>query len=121
MPPRKSSPGCDLEKTRKRYLANPLWPLEELRDLRDPPFVADPVFTRFDLHTLGRDDCRGASLSSSKAPRSHLPKRGRLVKAEFPIPPLVTGLPWRFAKGMQCPVLPDPDFAPFDLCYIPRN
>jgi hypothetical protein len=48
MPPKKSSaPGRDL-KTRKRYVANPLWPLEELRDLGDPPFVADPEFTRFD-------------------------------------------------------------------------
>jgi hypothetical protein len=122
MTPRKSSaPGCNLEKTRKRYVANPLWPLEELRDLRDAPFVADPVFAQFDLNALGGDDCRGASSSSSKAPRCHLSKRGRLVKAEFPIPALVAGLPWRFAKGMQRPVLPDPDFASFDLCYIPRR
>ena len=121
MPPKKS-PGsrCDL-KTRKRYLANPLWPLEELRDLGDPPFVADPEFTRFDLNALGGDDCRGASLASSKAPRCHLSKRGKLFKARFPIPPLVAGLPWRFAKDMHCPVLPDPAFAPFDLCYIPRR
>ena len=119
MPPRKSPPGCDLEKTRKRYLANPLWPLEELRDLGDPPFVADPEFTRFDFNALGRDDFPRVSLSPSKTTLFHLSEPGELFKAEFPIPPLVTGLPWRFAKGMQCPVLPDPDFAPFDLCYIP--
>jgi hypothetical protein len=120
MPPRKSSiRGCDL-KTRKRYVANPLWPLEELRDLGDPPFVADPEFTRFDLSALGGDDCPCASLSSSKATRCHLSKREKLFKAEFPIPPLVAGLPWRFIQGMQCPVLPDPDFAPFDLCFIER-
>jgi hypothetical protein len=119
MPPKKSSgPGYDL-KTRKRYVANPLWPLEELRDLSDPPFVADPAFTQFDLNALGGDDCRSASLSSSKATRCHLSKRGKVLKAEFQIPPLVAGLPWRFAKDMQCPVLPDPDFAPLDLCYIP--
>jgi hypothetical protein len=121
MPPKKSSaPGCAL-KARKRYIANPLWPLEELRDLGDPPFVADPEFTRFDLSPLGGDGRGYASLSSSKATRCHLPKRGKLFKAGFPIPPLVAGLPWRFAKDMQCPVLPDPDFAPFDLCFIERG
>jgi len=121
MPPRKSSiRGYDL-KTRNLNVAYPFWPLDELRDLGNPPFVADPEFTRFDLNALGRDDCRCASLSSSKATRCHMPKRGKLFKAEFPIPPLVAGLPWRFAKGMQCPVLPDPDFASFDLCYIPRR
>ena len=35
---------------RRRYLANPLWPLEELHDLRNPPFVADPEFTPFDIY-----------------------------------------------------------------------
>ena len=35
---------------RRRYLpSNPLWPLEELCDLRNPPFVADPEFTPFDV------------------------------------------------------------------------
>jgi hypothetical protein len=121
MPSKKSyAPGCDL-KTRKRYVANPLWPLQELRDLGAPPFVADPAFTRFDLNALGGADCRGASLPSSKATPCHLSKRGKLLKARFPIPPLVAGLPWRFAKDMHCPVLPDPAFAPFDLCYIPRR
>jgi hypothetical protein len=120
MPPRKSSvPGSDL-KTRKRYVANPLWPLEELRDLGDPAFVADPEFTRFDLNALGGNDCRCPAWSSGKATRCHLSKRGKPFMALFPIPPLVAGLPWRFAKDMRCPVLPDPDFAPFDLCFIER-
>jgi hypothetical protein len=36
------------------YLAgNPLWPLEELYDLRNPPFIGDPEFTPFDIHVLG--------------------------------------------------------------------
>jgi hypothetical protein len=120
MPPRKSSvPGSDL-KTRNLNVAYPFWPLDELRDLGDPPFVADPEFTRFDLNALGGNDYRCASLSSSQATRFHLPERGNPFMALFPIPPLVAGLPWRFAKDIQCPVLPDPDFAPFDLCFIER-
>ena len=34
---------------------NPLWPLEELHDLRNPRFVADPEFTPFDIDALGCD------------------------------------------------------------------
>ena len=120
MPPRESSASACNLKTRKRYLANPLWPLEELRDLGDPPFVADPEFTRFDFNALGRDDFPRVSLSPSKTTRFHLSEPGELFKAEFPIPPLVAGLPWRFAKEMPSPVLPDPDFAPFDLWFIER-
>jgi len=41
---------------RGRYLVgNPLWPLEALRELRNPPFVADAEFTPFDIDALGCD------------------------------------------------------------------
>jgi hypothetical protein len=39
---------------------NPLWPLEELRNLRNPPFVADPEFTPFAIDALGRE-AKGSS------------------------------------------------------------
>jgi hypothetical protein len=39
---------------------NPLWPLEELRNLRNPPFVADPEFAPVVIGALGF----GADLSA---------------------------------------------------------
>jgi hypothetical protein len=113
MPPQKSSaPGCDL-KTRKRYVANPLWPLEELRDLSDPPFVADPEFTRFDIDALRSQERRVSAPTLAR-------RSGQLrsYAREFPIPPLVSGLPWRCAQPIRLPVVPDTEFAPLKLSYI---
>ena len=88
---------------RRRYLAaNPLWTLEELRNLRIPPFVADPEFTPFEIDALGCD------------PQS-VPA---LLSREFPIPPLVGGLPWRYAENIKRPVVPEAEFAPLDLSCI---
>jgi hypothetical protein len=105
MRPKKSStPGRDL-KTRGIHPANPLWPLAELGDLGKPRLIADPEFTSFDLTVLDRRN-------------RWTPAKGPAPKAEFPIPRLVSGLPWRFAKDATTPVVPDPDFAPFQLGYI---
>jgi hypothetical protein len=113
MPPQKSSaPGCDL-KTRKRYVANHLWPLEELRDLGDPPFVADPEFTRFDIDALRSQDRRISAPTLARR-SGHLGSYTR----EFPIPPLVSGLPWRCAQPITLAVVPDAEFAPLKLSYI---
>jgi len=101
--------------------ANPLWPLEELHDFRNPTFVADTEFTRFDLDALVGDGSQRASLLSTKATHYHLSDRGKRFKATFAIPSLVAGLPWRFSKDIRCPVLPDPIFAPFDFRYIDRR
>jgi hypothetical protein len=86
-----------------RCLANPLWPLEELRDLRNRPFVADPEFTPVDIDALRPHD-RSVFASPSKT--------------QFPIPRLVSGLPWRFAENILSPIVPDVEFAPLDLSYI---
>jgi hypothetical protein len=113
MPPRKSSAsGCDL-KTRKRYAANPLWPLEELRDLCDPPFVADPEFTRFDIDALGSQDRRVSAPTLGRGSGQL-----RSFTTKFPIPPLVLGLPWRFAQHIATPVVPDAEFAPLKLSLL---
>src|SRR5258708_30311068 len=88
-----------------RCLANPLWPLEELRDLRNRPFVADPEFTPFDIGALRRHD--GSVFASPS-------------KTQFPIPRLVSGLPSRFPGRTSSPILPDGQFAPSDLSSI-RN
>jgi hypothetical protein len=94
------------------YSGNPLWPLAELRDLHDPCFLPDPEFIGFDLNALSAIDCKHPP--SKEAYRSSL-ERGRFFHAEFPIPRLVTGLPWRFAKDITTPVVPDPAFVPFEL------
>ena len=104
---------------RPRYLANPLWPLEELRDLRDPLFAADPEFTPFDIEALGRDSQTsdvflvhaGQLLSPVKSPLYQFER-------EFPIPKLVTGLPWRYAQHITPPVVPEGEFLPLDLSFI---
>jgi hypothetical protein len=94
----------------RRYLAaNPLWTLEELRNLRNPPFVADREFTPFEIDALG---CDPKSASALPSDRSHT------VRREFPIPPLVGGLPWRYAEYIKRPVVPEAEFAPLDLSCI---
>jgi hypothetical protein len=63
---------------RRRYLnGNPLWPLEELYDLRNPPFVADPEFTPFDVHALGCDPKN--ALASPKRPWASSSVRTRVL------------------------------------------
>jgi hypothetical protein len=108
---------------RDRYLAgNPLWPLEELYDLRNPPFVADPEFTPFDIHALGCDP-KSAPASPSDPTQVRPSKHRHLytVRREFPIPQLVAGLPWRFAQHIRRSVVPEAEFAPLDLSYISRQ
>lgn len=97
------------------YSGNPLWPLAELRDLDNPCFVPDPDFIRFDPNALSGNDCEHSS--SKEASRNSL-ERGRFFHAEFPIPRLVTGLPWRFAKDTTTPVVPDPTFVPFQPALL---
>jgi hypothetical protein len=47
-----------------------LWPLEELRNLRNPPFVPDPEFTPLPLERLERDfHAASAQICSEKASR----------------------------------------------------
>ena len=103
-----------------RYLAgNPLWPLEELYDLRDPPFVADPEFTPFEIDALACDPKSTPTLPSDST-QVRPSKHGRLhtVRREFPIPPLVGGIPWRYAEYIKRPVVPEGEFAPLDLSCI---
>jgi hypothetical protein len=61
---------------------------------------------RFDLNALSTE-CH------SRAAKARL-----LHQAQFPIPRLVMGLPWRFVKDTTTPVVPDPDFIPLDLRHI---
>ena len=110
-PNKPTTPGRDL-KIRGIHPANPLWPLAELGNLSKPRFIADPEFTSFDLTAMCRDDCRASA---------SLPSEDQAFQSVFPIPRLVTGLPWRYAKNTTTPVLPDPDFVPFELGYITQD
>jgi hypothetical protein len=91
--------GCSLA-------GNPLWPLEDLRNLRRPPFVADPEFTPFAIEALGSRPQNSFSFTARR---------------EFPIPKLVSGLPWRFVEQTRRPVVPESDFTPLDLSYVNRS
>ena len=105
---------------RRRYLAaNPLWTLEELRNLRNPPFVADPEFTPFEIDALGCDPPSvSASPSNPAQVRASKHRRLHTVRREFPIPPLVGGLPWRYVEYIKRPVVAEAEFAPLDLSRI---
>jgi hypothetical protein len=107
---------------RRRYLAeNPLWTLEELHDLRNPPFVADPEFAPFEIDALGCDP-KSAPASPSDPTQVRLSKHRRLytIRREFPIPQLVGGLPWRYGERIKRPIVPEAEFAPLDLSWIGR-
>jgi hypothetical protein len=121
MPPKKCARPRSDRSVRKVYPANPLWPLQELRDLRNFLFVPDPEFVRFELNALSDANCRREALSSKEASRCHSSKHRHLGQTQFPVPPLVKGLPWRFAKDITTPVVPDPDFVPFELSSIARR
>jgi hypothetical protein len=99
------------------YPTNPLWPLQKLRNHRNPPFVPEPAFTRFDLNPLRseRQTPRGLLNLSTQLTCE------RFFKVNYPLPRMVSGLPWRFAKSTDYPVVPDPEFARLDLSNIARR
>ena len=105
-----------------RYLAgNPLWPLEELRNLRNAPFVADPEFTPLDIGALGGGPQSGSVSPSGLTQVRPSDQSWYTVRREFPIPQLVAGLPWRFAQDIERPAVPEGDFAPLDMSFISRQ
>jgi hypothetical protein len=93
-------------------------PFKVLHDLRNPPFVADPEFTPFDVGTLVCDS-KSAPASPSDPTQVSQSKHRRLYtfRREFPIPQLVGGLPWRFAQHVNHPVVSEAEFAPW-ICRI---
>jgi hypothetical protein len=114
--PRREPPGLN----RKPYPANPLWTLEELRNRRNPPFVPEPEFIRIDVASLGSDR-RVASMRPNLSTQERPLKRWRIPKVDYPIPRLVSGLPWRFAQGITPPIVPDPAFVGLDLAQIGKR
>jgi hypothetical protein len=117
MRPQKSAMPKRDRNIRGLYLANLFWPLQELRNLRNPPFVPEPEFTRFDVNPLQsqRRTPRGLlNLSTHHCP----PTSARFFKVNYPMPSMVSGLPWRFAKSTEYPVVPDPQFTRLDLLNI---
>jgi hypothetical protein len=87
----RSEPTPDRDKPERKgwsLAENPLWPLEELRNLR---FVADPEFS-----PLALDNLRSESPASTAKVRA---SRLSAIRREFPIPHLVTGLPWCYIEN----------------------
>jgi hypothetical protein len=103
-------------------VGNPLWPLEDLRNLRSPPFVADPEFTPFTIDAFGREP-KGALASASDPTRIRPSQRQRLCtgQRQIQIPRLVAGIPWRFAPQIGNPIVPETEFTPLDLSHISRQ
>jgi hypothetical protein len=94
---------------------NPLWALEELRNLRNPPFIADPEFVAFEIGALG--DKRQSAPPSPNDPAQPRPLK-HLCKYGVPLPHLIAGLPWRCARGTEGPIVSETDFVPLDFSLI---
>ena len=98
---------------------NPFWPLEELRNLRNPPVVADPEFTPLVIDALG---CQAKdafpSAPDSTQVKTPVGRRSSVGRREFRIPHLVGGMPWRFREQSGCRIVPDPEFTPLDLAFF---
>jgi hypothetical protein len=107
---------------RPRHVANPLWALEELRDLRDPLFVADPEFTPFKIEALGSES-ETADVSSVDARQFRSPVESPFYRfeREFPIPELVAGLPWRYLQHTSPASAPENEFIPLHLSCLSRK
>ena len=101
---------------------NPLWPLEELRNLRNPPVVADPEFKALTIEALGGQAKDAfASAPDGTQIRTSVVRRSFVGRREFRIPLLVGGMPWRFREQNGCRIVPDPEFAPLDLSLLRRG
>jgi hypothetical protein len=120
MRPEKSTKPRRDRNIRGRYLADLLWPLQRLLNLRNPPFVPEPEFTRFDINPLRSEHGIARGLLNPSTHQYPL-TRERFFRVNYPIPRMVSGLPWRFAKRMDTPVVPDPEFARLDLSNIARR
>jgi hypothetical protein len=101
---------------------NPLWPLEELRNLRNPTVVADTEFTPLVIDALG-SQAKGAfaSVLGSSQVKTPVGRRSFVGRKEFRIPHLVSGMPWRFREQTGSRIVPDPEFAPLDLSFFHRG
>jgi hypothetical protein len=93
---------------------NPLWPLEELRNLSSPPFP-DPEFTPLSVERLNGD-----SYVACAQVRSEKASPFRVVQREFPIPHLVRGLPWRYVDHRRGPIVPEVEYAPLDFSSVEK-
>src|SRR6516225_9501508 len=80
------------------------------------PFVADPEFVPSDIDTLA---CRKASAPPNDS--AHLRFSKHLCQYGIRLPHLVTGLPFRFARDTERPIVPETDFVPLDLISLQNS
>jgi len=77
------------------------------------PFVADPQFVPCDNDALDR---RKASASPNDPVQLRSSKH--VCQHGIRLPHLVAGLPWRFARDIERPIVPETDFVPLDLISL---
>jgi hypothetical protein len=77
------------------------------------PFVADPELVPCDIDALDR---RKAPASPNDPVQLRLSKH--LCQHGIRLPHLVAGLPWRFARDTERPIVPEMDFVPLDLILL---
>ena len=105
-----------------RISGNPLWPLEELRNLRNLGFVADPELKPLVIDAPGTQ-AKDAFASGLDTEQVRRPVVWRLFvgRRESRIPHLVGGMPWRFREYSTSRIVPDPEFAPLDLSFFRQS
>lgn len=101
---------------------NPLWPLEELRNLRTPPVVAGPELTPLAIGALrGQAKEAFAPALDGTQVKWRVGRHSFVGRTEFRIPLLVGGMPWRFQGQSGCRIVPDPEFVPLDRSFLSRG
>ena len=78
------------------------------------PFVVDPEFAPCDIDALER---RKAAPASPNDP-VQLRHSKHLCQHGIRLPHLVAGLPFRFARDTEQPIVPETDFVPLDLISL---
>jgi hypothetical protein len=101
---------------------NPLWPLEELRNLRTPPVVAEAELTPLAIDALGgkAKEAFASALDGTQV-KWRVGRYSFVERTEFRIPLLVGGMPWRFRGQSGCRIVPDPEFVPLDHSFLSRD
>jgi hypothetical protein len=101
---------------------NPLWPLEELRNLRTQPVVAEAELTPLAIDALGGQakEAFAPALSGIQV-KWRVGRHSFLGRTKFRIPLLIGGMPWRFQGQSGCRIVPDPEFVSLDLSFLSRG
>ena len=100
---------------------NPLWPLEELHNLRKTRFVAEAEFTALSIDALRSKTESSPASTPGNTQIGTAPLGWHFMRLrEFPIPTLVGGMPWRFRDHPGYPLVPEAELNRLDLAALDR-